>query len=975
MTTTCTNRSTHLNNDAHSRENCDATVHRKCKKNSLRLLLFLLVLSASAITFNSCHLLGGGGGDDDDNNIKGDSIIADIDEDIDIDALFDSFALTEEDIEYLKKNPIIVTPENSPDNPALIDVTFTDDDYAQAWGYAALVTPDMPEADFPEFGIHVNLKPWNLAFEKDSLIVLRMPNKYDEVSNSTLYTYDYFLLSGQNKFLTDVEITAPVQGDPNLFKDFVTYNSETGLWESVYYELSEDRKTFTAYMTHFSPGTQRSDSTENALDIIQTEGQNAIDLYKQGGQSIFIQLKKEMKPKYEDCSHHLYPVTVARTTNYEKFFNAKTKNQTQLLNKIISEGGYIQKKDAFLTALGWLGIDDLTESTSKRIQTGNDIGGTITGDVDLAQKAGLAFKTVSSDNITRVSGFFTFVGTSFLALNVADEIAQGKSLDNIAEDNALSITSTTIGIVGLGAAAFTTPAAAAVSVMATLASAYIFAYSSVDYLNQQAFNKEHPLGAPTSITEAAYHYYLKDNAHSEKGYLHDLNSGWLSWLYPSQNATEVIDSLAVLEHTPERLLDCDEKNWLAAYQLLIKKYATDPKKLYKAYDKMFDDYAGAFWKESPEVQREYFRKACQRNIKIEMYKDFVDGAGVRTMRVSNTRDAQYIYPAPIEYPLGSDAKSEWADLQNMLILYASEMQKQGTSATINDVWEAVFRDWDKDPNAEMYYINHAQKSHLKERAIKLLKLKSAPLVQDYYEKLYRQSIKEIKDMLDNTIVPLLNTRLTFYAQDLNHPSDPPYNALVDGGATRIAFDFDCDKKPLFAPRNANEVDTTYHLYLIPTQKETVLLETTVYHYLRYGSPLKVNIYVEGNDKPIPAKANWKNVKLETDPNLKRIVQSMHYEQENPNQRDYVSYYGGGGNWKQKTDISLLQQNIIDTKIPIEFRVDATQKKKERKKKVVYEGPIIPHGDLEGSGISEEEYNRQYRESGLPWGVVYEYEDE
>ena len=98
---------------------------------------------------------------------------------------------------------------------------------------------------------------------------------------------------------------------------------------------------------------------------------------------------------------------------------------------------------------------------------------------------------------------------------------------------------------------------------------------------------------------------------------------------------------------------------------------------------------------------------------------------------------------------------------------------------------------------------------------------------------------------------------------------------------------------------------------------------------------------------------------------------MEYVQENP-QKERVSYYGGGGCWRQEIDVSALQHDIIDTKSPIEFRVDATQKqkKKERKKKVVYEGPLVPRGD-DDENLTDEEYLRSYREGSLPWGVLYE----
>ncbi|MCR5683380.1 MAG: zinc ribbon domain-containing protein, partial [Clostridiales bacterium] len=155
--------------------------------------------------------------------------------------LLDMLGMTEEDLAGLAEIMPTATAENSPGNPAFYDVTFTEAEYAAAKTLTAPVSWESPEADFPEFGIHVNMKPWNLEYEEDTLTVKQMPVKDDPVTGARLYIYDYSLASGQHEFLTDVEITAPVVGDD--FYGFVVFNEDTGKWESAYCELSEDGKT------------------------------------------------------------------------------------------------------------------------------------------------------------------------------------------------------------------------------------------------------------------------------------------------------------------------------------------------------------------------------------------------------------------------------------------------------------------------------------------------------------------------------------------------------------------------------------------------------------------------------------------------------------------------------------------------------------------------------------------------------------
>lgn len=968
------------------------------RKRSRLHALILLAIASLTMLLSGCFLTGGGG--------DGGGTGSDDGSDINLDSLIETFALTEEYLEYLKENPILVTPENSPGNPSFINVTFTDEDYAQAEGYAALVTPDMPEADFPEFGIHVNLKPWNLAFESDTLVVLRMPDKYDEATNSMLYTYDYFLLSGQDQFFTDVEVTAPVQGDPDAFMDFVTFNSQTGRWESVYTELAEDKRSFTAYMTHFTPGSQR-----NALDLIQTAGQGAIDLYQQDGKSIFIQLDKEMKPKYEGSSHYLYPVSVSRKAYLDDFFTQEHKNKLAVVDRIISETGNILPKDGLMTVMGWIGI-------------GSDVGGNTVSGISFGKETVKAFKGTSSDALAFYGRCFTYVGIVVLALDVIDNATdlqptpdgnkKKKEWGQYIWDNILGIAGNLIGAIGTlstlkcfaagEATAAVAAGASTIGMVATIATAAIFVYTTTNAVNKYTFSRKYPLGVPSSIMDATLQYYMQENASTENGYLNERSESWIqrafSWKLPKTNTK--IDSTAVYEHFPEKLLDFNEKGWLAAYDRLLNKYANDPTKLYNAYLKMQNDFVDAFWKESPEVQKQYVRKACMKYVEIGMTCRMNNGTTLMETSIMELAE-QFSMPDNSQFNFTADAKTDWERVQRDLIDKATELKMAesenrngwgidpkligidpkliglGSSVSYEDVWKAVFEDWDQnDPDFEMRLINKADKSAFHDKYIGILNSKMGPLMHDYYDKKHRQAMNELNDILYNTIVPLLNTRLTFYAQDLNHPNDRAYNALIASGARRVAFKFDCDEyKPNFLPANHTVGSLPYSLKLLPNPKNSVLLETTVYHYLMYGCPTKAALYTDIDEEPSQAMANWQDVKLETDPNLPTIVRLMHQIQDDPAGKVYVEYnpLEFKGTVRNTNDdnqgiINLLELNITDTKIPVEFRADVKQKKKENQGKVVWEGPIIPTSDYNYGSATEEEL-QQLRESGLPWGVMYE----
>ena len=98
--------------------------------------------------------------------------------------LLDYLGMTKEDLADYLENPVEVTEENSPGNPAFIEVGFTKEEYDGAKTLTAPVSRENPEADFPEFGIHVDMKWWNLDNEEDTLIVKRLPDKTDPATGA-----------------------------------------------------------------------------------------------------------------------------------------------------------------------------------------------------------------------------------------------------------------------------------------------------------------------------------------------------------------------------------------------------------------------------------------------------------------------------------------------------------------------------------------------------------------------------------------------------------------------------------------------------------------------------------------------------------------------------------------------------------------------------------------------------------------------
>lgn len=827
---------------------------------------------------------------------------------------FNSLALTEEDLEYLKENPIVVTPENSPGNPAFIEVTYTEEEYTNAPTVAALVTRESPEVDLPELGIHVNMQSWNLNYEQDSLIVKRLPDKVDEATGMILHSCDYSLVSKQHTFLTGVEITAPVQGDPDAFAGFVSYNEATGRWEEVYYELSEDGLTYTAYPTSFSK--------KASLERIKTEGMDAIEKYKIDGKSIFVQLKNEMKPKYIENSHYLYPVTVARTADLEKFITSADKTELDMINKMVVESGKMPSQSSFTKGLQVVGfLNDGVANTKAAVDF---------------------FKNTANKAPGQMSAFapaVALVGSMCYALNVADQTMRDVDKGTITEENESNFYGALVGCggavseyaeaAGLAMAekggamgAKIAGVAGVASTLATVVGAIMFANSIktmiVDYETSETF----PLGeyAPISIADAACHCYMRDNAFSDNGYAKKPVTGLASWFTTSEAPIKKLDSAMVYRHHPEKLLDCHPANWLLAYECLLKQHPNDIKALTEAYDQLYYKFADAFWNEPPEIQKKYFRQACRDYIKILKFTD----SGALVMETTLERATSF-REAPIGNSLDLEAKNEWIALQGALLTKTRQVRQELRFATIDYVWNEIFKAWDQDPEFEMRYIKRIKNNPIllekhRNRDIQLLMHNTSSVIRDFYKTKHQKAIMEVENKLHCLILPLLNTRLTFYANNLDDPNGihKPTNY---GGSALPTFAFKCDKKAKFRPGNAYEVKPCFPLELRPNWNNPVLLETTVYHYLMFGCPVEVETNIMVDDKPVMAKANWDKVELVTDEKLKDVVNEMAIIEE-----ESEKYNTAAGVYQPESQGASLglyfmnQKGYSDTQIPVEFRI-------------------------------------------------------
>ena len=133
-----------------------------------------------------------------------------------------------------------------------LKISYSQDEINAAEPKTAAVSPDNPVADLGD--VKVDFGDWNLDKE-DEFSVRKLAQKDDAAGNGgTFIGYDFSLKSGKNKFGTRVAVTIPRTASDGELGKCVIFNSDTGKWEDVKYDVSEDGKSYTFYTTHFCPG-------------------------------------------------------------------------------------------------------------------------------------------------------------------------------------------------------------------------------------------------------------------------------------------------------------------------------------------------------------------------------------------------------------------------------------------------------------------------------------------------------------------------------------------------------------------------------------------------------------------------------------------------------------------------------------------------------------------------------------------------
>ena len=720
-----------------------------------------------------------------------------------------------------------VTPENSPGNPALIDVSYSDAERAAAKTASATVTTENPEADFPQFGIHINLKEWNLDNETDTLTVRQLPVKTDAVTGSELYIYDYSLASGQHEFYTNVEITVPVQGDPSSFFGFVWRNEETGAWEDVYCELSEDGKQVTAFVDHFS------DEGQQSLDTLRREADTVAGMTTVSG-SVFNQAGWEMKPMFENAEHYLYPVSLSKFTEVEMLVDNETPTSRAFFETLMKTGG-IPAETSFTEWCSTLGFLNDTASTG----------------VFLLDKTG---KTLEKcPGFVKGAGYaLAAVGTALLTLRVGNQAIRKVEAQKIVKTNKSSWISNVITVSAvvaeLGGAAATGTTAAVLTFGSTALSAVcaaMFVYSTVGAGFDWVLDKLFPAGQEDNLEDGAYHYFLSEYA--------------MKYGLADEYGGKISEDLDCTNYPWKLLRIQDKKAWTRVLKTLFKKYKDDPAKLQKSVETICDNFINTFWDEPDKVRE---------NLQVDCWYEFARTAPL-AVEITVPPGAEDIYKR-----FGYQSATITQDLiQKSCVRAQSIEERQRRFLVWGEVnyemeeqdltWDQVFDlGFDTEDEERLIWFDRLTQKQIdgyKEKARNILYMNINPIIEDYYRTEHAKAVTEIRTRLFNEVLPLLNTRIAFFEKDKDRWTYVPQQIRPLFNTAR-EFAFEGDRKTLFVPGNRDSID--YVLNLKMNYSNPVLLETTVYYYMMFGCPDTVTVTdpTNGNAKS-ESRAVWDNVEL------------------------------------------------------------------------------------------------------------------
>ncbi|WP_196808660.1 zinc ribbon domain-containing protein [Butyrivibrio sp. AC2005] len=467
-----------------------------------------------------------------------------------------------------------------------IPLKYSQEQIEKAEIMTADVTPDSEGVTMGD--IRVDIPSWELESEGDQIEVKNLPVLSQGDEGWSIHAYDFSLASGTHEFDSDITISIPREGDAKSLSGCVWYNEETGTWEDIYSEISEDGKYYTIYTDHFSLfGEKKYRFDEKRLDLVIDDGRR-IDL----DHGVFIETQHSNK------SRMLQPVRI----DYERFWNMYQLKTIEDVKDIGNSIKLLIEKPKEIEALTYTptmdtaaDLFDYADATDGIFWIGKGIS---EGLIAPASEEKISLREIFGHCMTIADVVFTSQKVKSEALsNTTTPYAE--ALFQAILDHDLDVFNTASGVALNFAPEVLNPLAGAIGVA-------IFAYcqgyetfisDGVDEWYKQYYPDEGEVyrrfyeDAGVRLyfdtedmrekAQADYHYALMDK--------------------PSSMDDKKYEEFSKFINERGGLRTDNYKGFAPAFSKLVELYIDEPEYLETIFDELFRSVAGAFWK-LPEKQ-------------------------------------------------------------------------------------------------------------------------------------------------------------------------------------------------------------------------------------------------------------------------------------------------------------------------------------------------------------------------------------
>ena len=685
-----------------------------------------------------------------------------------------------------------------------ITVRYSEKELNSAKAETTEISWDYPSANAGNATVQIDY--WNLDSENDQLIVKELPEKSEGKQGWAVKAYDIKLASGQKEFSSDITISIPRTGS-ECPGGCVWYNEETGKWEDVYSELSEDGTNYIIYADHLSLfGEKKYLFDTNIMRLTDNDG-NEINV----SDGIFVEVPDD---KINNPMNWDVAIDYNRMWN---MYHKKTMKDIEILSNVLQSATTGKEETTGSKIYGWasdivsyLGLTD----------NYNEVLGNAFYDLE---------DYFSKQTVKQIGKSMNLLDGALTGLKILEEAKKGnatiqeviKSLPDAFEKNKKEVASYTAGlIIGLKLTGW-------VGALVSL-----ILYYGVDFCEDCSNSLKLSQLHSDPDLEQIYNYYYTtsvrriDFDQKSKIKVDEYRKGVISVPSFMEDEEAQILKSAVKRNGLSTKAWGDDKlrlfGWAPAIRTLAELYGDNPEMFGMAIDDLVRSYSWAFWQMTDKDLEQYLGAFLSKSSVISRFKKEIRKAtGSQRIKISENLEEE------IREALGP-----------VIIDVIQTMQRENCLKIQKEVSSQVL------PVLNTRLIFHVKDTTLGNG----VPFKKSLYCVDWMKIKQNQKFVEggngIRYDDESLITPMRFAGnpeprfLPLIPRDLKDPTKPSYNN------PGMNYPYNAD----FLPRALKTTDIVY--------------ECTFYHYLMMGAPSQMMFTAIENPRYFnPAKSTYGDIKI------------------------------------------------------------------------------------------------------------------